>query len=737
VLIHGKKCLNSAKITPMIRRHALFTLALLCATAVWLRAADLEQIAKSVTIYRDNYGVPHVFGPTDASCAFGYIYASAEDNFWQIEDSYIRALGRASEIYGARTLEDDELVRALEIPRLAKAEYERSSPRSKELLQASADGLNYFLQRNPQVKPRLITTFEPWYTLAFNRYALYYQFIYRRSGLRTEEIKTVTEPQGPKVSALQGAPSPALPEEFKNLLESQGSNMWAVTPAKSVSGHALLFINPHQPFFGTGQWYEGQVHSDEGWNMSGASFFGSAFPTIGHNQFLGWSHTVNAPDIVDIWEETFDKPGDPLAYRYDGSYRHATEWTDTIKIKTDAGLTERKLTFRKTHHGPVVAKRNGKWLTVRMAQFEEGGQVDEWYAMTKSRNLEEFKKAMSAVAVPMFNAIYADHEGNIFYVYNGAVPRRSQKFDWSKPVDGSTSETEWHGYHSFNELPQMTNPKSGFLQNCNSTPFMTTVFDNPDPSAYPKYMIGEGDTARARVSRRILFNKDKFSLEEWAKAGFDTYVIQAETEIPELVKAWEKTRSPKSADAVAELQNWDHVSRATSIPMTLFMLWHEKQYGTAVVRPTKTPQDPVQSMEQVIDDLTKTFGTWQVAWGDLNRLERRASSGEEAFRDDLKSLPVAGAPGDVGIVFNFYARPEKGEKRRYGVAGHSFISVVDFGPEPQARSILVFGENSDPSSPHYFDQSELYARQEFKPAYFNLEEIKAHLEKTYHPGDRN
>src|SRR5437016_3084543 len=594
----------------MIRRHILLTLALVCAASLWLRAGDLEKIAQSVTIYRDNYGVPHVYGPTDASCAFGYMYAAAEDNFWQIEDSYIRSLGRASEVYGERTLDDDQLVRALEIPRLAKAEYDRSSPRSKELLQASVDGLNYFLQRNPQVKPRLIAKFEPWHILAFNRYALYYQFIYRRSGLRPEEIKTITGPQSAKVSELR---SDLPDDEFKNLLVAQGSNMWAVTPAKSASGHALLFINPHQPFFGTGQWYEGHVHSDEGWDMSGASFFGSAFPTIGHNEFLGWSHTVNAPDIVDVWEEIFDKPGDPLAYRYDGGYRHATEWKDTIKIKTGNGLTERTFTFRKTHHGPVVAKRNGKWLTIKMAQFEEGGQVDEWYAMTKSRNLEEFKKAMSAVAVPMFNALYADREGNIFYVYNGAVPRRSEKFDWSKPVDGSTSETEWHGYHAFNELPQMTNPKSGFLQNCNSTPFMTTIFENPDPKAFPKYMIGEPDTARARVSRRILFNKDKFTFEEWATAGFDTYVIQAETEIPELLKAWEKNPSAKAADAVTELQNWDHISRATSIPMTLFMLWHEKQYGTAVIRPAKTPVDPVQSLEQVVEELTTTFGTWQVA----------------------------------------------------------------------------------------------------------------------------
>lgn len=720
----------------MNRRHAFLAVVLL-AIPLCVHAATPEQLAQSVTIYRDNYGVPHIYAPTDAAAVFGFAYAECEDNFWQVEDSYLRALGRASEIYGDRTLQDDQLVRALEITRLAKAEYERSSARSKELLQAGADGFNYFLQRNPQVKPRLLTRFEPWYVLAFNRYALYYQFIFRRSGVTPAEIKTVVDPQAAAhtASAALGGADDSLAEDFKVAAASQGSNMWAISPAKSASGHAMLFINPHQPFFGTGQWYEGHVHSDEGWDMSGASFFGSFFPTVGHNEFLGWSHTVNAPDIVDVWEETFDKPGDPLAYRYDGGYRHATEWTDSVKIKTDTGMIERKFTFRKTHHGPIVAKREGKWLSVRMAQFEEGGQVDEWYAMSKARNLEEFKKAMSATAVPMFNAVYADRDGNIFYVYNGAVPRRSPKYDWSKPVDGSTSETEWHGYHAFSELPQLTNPQSGFVQNCNSTPFTTTIFDNPDPAQFPKYMVGEGDTARARVSRRILWNKDKFTFEDWARAGFDTYVIQAETEIPELVKAWEKNPNAKVADAVTELQNWDHISRTSSVPMTLYMLWRERQYGTAVMR-ADSKEDPVLSLEKAIDKLTTTFGTWRVPWGNLNRLERRQSGGEEPFRDDVKSLPVAGAPGDVGIVFNFYARPEKDQKRRYGVAGHSFISVVDFGPQVEARSILVFGENSDPASPHYFDQSEIYARQEFKPAYFTLEEIKAHLERSYHPGEK-
>jgi acyl-homoserine-lactone acylase len=693
----------------MTRRRTLALFAFVVVLVWPVFAAQSVQFAKSVTIYRDNYGVPHIFGPTDASCVFGYIYAQAEDNFWQIEDSYIRALGRASEVYGEKTLDDDRLVRALEIPALAQAEYQRATPPIRKLADAVADGLNYFLERNPQVKPRLITHYEPWHVYAFNRYALYFLFIFRQTGLRADEIGGAAQ--------------------------SQGSNMWAVTPAKSANGHALLFINPHQPFFGAGQWYEGHVHSEESWNMSGASFFGSGFPTLGHNDVLGWSHTVNRPDIADVYEEAFDNSSDPLAYKYDGVYRHATEWTDTIKVKTAAGLTDRSFSFRKTHHGPIVAKRNGKPLAVKMARFEEGGQVDEWYAMGKSRSFDDFKRAMSALAAPMFNAVYADRQGNIFYVYNGAVPKRSTKFDWSKPVDGSTSETEWHGFHTFNELPQVTNPKSGFVQNCNSTPFATTVFGNPDPSEFPKYMVGEPDNARARISRRILWNKEKFSFEEWARAGFDTYVIEAETEIPKLVEAWEQSRPAKLLDPITELKNWDHVSTVRSVPMTLYLLWHEKQSGTAVIPAAKPKQDPVQSLEQVVADLEKTFGTWRVAFGDLNRLERRQSGGEEPFRDAVESFPIAGAPGDVGIVFNFYARPEKGEKQRYGVAGHSFASVVDFGPQVEARSILVFGENSDSKSKHYLDQSQLYAKQQFKPAWFNLAEIKAHAERVYHPGE--
>lgn len=705
--------------------------------------AKAEKIARSVTIYRDSYGVPHIYGPTDASCVFGYIYAQAEDNFWQIEDTFIRSLGRASEVYGDRTLADDMLNRALEIPRLAKAEYDRVTGRERELSEALADGLNYFLAHNPQVKPRLITKFEAWQTFATTRYLVYQQFIYGKSGVKVDEIKTAV--QALDSSGAAGSSTVSLGIPLNGLDEPTeepivGSNMWAITPSRSASGHALLFINPHQPFFGPGQWYEGHVHSDEGWNLSGASFFGSPHPTIGHNEYLGWSHTVNDPDIVDTFIEKFDDAKNPLAYRYGDGYRTATEWTDTIGVKTSKGVEPKSFKFRKTHHGPIVAVREGKPLSIKLARLEDGGSGYQRYLMGKAKSLTEFKAAVAGGAVPMFNVMYADREGNIFYAYNGAVPKRSTKFDWSKPVDGSNPEAEWQGYHTLAELPQLTNPKTGFMQNCNSSPFITTTDGNPAKESFPKYMTSESDNARARISRRILDANHKFTFDEWARAGLDTTVLESETQIPQLVADWEKlkttdaARAAKLADAIAELKSWNHVSTIDSKAMTLFALTFERA-TRLLAQKVKDDWLRIRALEEVIADLTRDFGTWQVAWGDINRLQRIQSGGElETFSDERPSLPIAGAPGPVGIVNNFYTRPIKGQKRRYGVAGTSFVSVVEFGPKVQARSLLVFGQSADPKSPYNFDQAQLYSKKEFKPAWFTIAEIKANSKRTYHPG---
>src|SRR5262245_32968951 len=287
-------------------------------TEVQPAGARVERLARSVTVYRDNYGVPHIYGPTDASCVFGYAYAQAEDNFWQVEDNYIQAIGRAAEVNGEESLAADLLNRRLEITRLSVAEYKNASPRTRELCDAFADGLNYFLERNPQVKPRLITHFEAWQTIALTRFEVYQFFVFETQDLHLEETRTAAR-------QIDNEASP-------------GSNTWAIGPQKSENGYAMLFINPHVFFFGPTQFYEGHLHSNEGWNISGTSCLGMPFPVIGHNEYLGWTYTVNYPCISDLYLEKFDDSKVPLAYAYGSGHLRATEWTEIIKIKKASGV---------------------------------------------------------------------------------------------------------------------------------------------------------------------------------------------------------------------------------------------------------------------------------------------------------------------------------------------------------------------------------------------------------------
>ena len=696
-------------------------LLLIAPLGLWAADSRVDSWAKSVTIYRDVYGVPHVYGPTDASVVFGFVYAQAEDNFEQIEDSYIQALGRAAEVHGEEMLQEDLLNRRLEITRLSKEEFQKLDSDWKELLLAGTAALNYYLAKHPEVQPRLIRKFEPWFPLAFVRFAVYQMFIFRQSGVSALEQRQTAK-------------------ELERDAAAFGSNTWAVTPAKSASGDALLFINPHQPFFGPGQWYEGHVHSDSGWNMSGATFPGGLFPSIGHNDHLGWSHTVNHPDVTDLYIEHFDDPSSPLGYRYGDGYRTAVAWTETVTIKTNKGLESRQFELKKTHHGPIVAHRNGKALSLRMSRLQEGGALQQWYRMTKARNLAEFRAIMADIRIPMFNAMYADRDGNIFYLYNAAVPKRDTRYDWSKPVDGSDPATEWQGYHPIEDLPQILNPPSGYLQNCNASPFLVTDPGGPKKEEYPSYMVTEGDNARSRVSRRILAGKSKFTFQQWADAGFDTTILEAETWVSKIVMEWKKVkgadpdRAERIGQAVSELRAWDYVSTLESTAMTLFANWFEKRRSNEAH--SRDPHFPlVALLEKVAQELESRFGTWRVAWGEVNRLQRIQTTGRGAFRDDRESLPVAGAPGPLGVVFNFYTRSEKGQKRRYGVLGHSFVSVVEFGPKIQARSVLVFGQSAHSESPHFFDQAKLYARKRYKPAWFTLKEIQENLEVAYKPGE--
>jgi penicillin amidase len=674
-------------------------------------------LAQTVTIYRDGYGVPYIYGPTDASAVFGFAYAQAEDNFAQIEESYIHALGWSAEVYGESGVPQDWLNRALEVTSLSRAEYGRLSTVARQICDAFAAGVNYFLRTHTDVKPRLITHFENWHVLALLRYRRHQrEAVEMSSGLLPSELQ-----------ALGSASS------------AGGSNGLAVAPSKSATGGAMLIAAPHRSLYGSDQFYEGHLRSDEGWRLWGMTFVGLPFPHIGFTEHVAWTHTVNNPDIADLYAETFDRPRAPLEYRYNNHHRVARSWTEDIRIRSGNSVTTRRMEFRRTHHGPLVALRNGTSLALRVSKLDEGGMLEQWYAMSRAKSLDEFRAALTRVSLPYLNTIYADAAGNIMYVYGGAIPRRSTAFDWSKPVDGSIEATEWQGYHRLDDLPQVLNPPEGFVQNCNSSPFTTTSEPNPLPRNYPPYMVGpyDFDTPRAIVARRVLSTTGRFTFDDWQEIVFDSTVLAAEQEIPKIAAEWRRL-GQESADRealqplVQELEQWDGRSRVDSIAATVFFTWDEEFQEFGKLREPRAALPHVRALMRAKRRLERTHGSWRIRWGEINRLQRARE--DDPLSDDRPSLPLAGGPGHTGVLFSMYSKSERGQKRRYAVDGQSFALAIAFGARLRAASVHVFGQSGQRGSGHYFDQAALVSAETMKPVWTTLEEIQANAVRVYRPG---
>ena len=722
-----------------IPRVTCATLSLLLAMHVdsVCRGADdlAAKLAADVTIHRDEWGVPHIEGPTDASVAFGFAYAQAEDYFWQIEDTYAASLGRYAELYGEQGIDSDLLCRSFEIPRQAAADFPQVEPQLQAIGAAFAAGLNHYLARHPEVKPRLLTHFEPWHPLAYERFVLL-KFLFGKSNAPDGQVKKL----GDEMEA------------------ATGSNAWAIGPSRTKAGTAMLFANPHQPWFGYGQFYEGHVKSGEGLNFSGSTFFGGPLPTMGHNEFLGWSHTVNNPDVGDVWLETFDDLANKLNYRYGDGHRQATAWKESLRIRTADGFREQSYPLRKTHHGPLVARKDDHhFLAVRIARLSEGSRLRQALRMSKAKNFAEWRAAMAELNLQMFNTCYADRQGNIFYVYNGAIPKRDPGFDWTKPVDGSDPRTEWQGVHAFDDLPQTLNPVSGYVQNCNSTPFTTTDEGNPAIGDFPAYMAEDrfDDKRRAKVSRMLLRQMRDVTFDQWQTAAFDTTLYWPLVNLPRLalelkeLHAADPTLATQAQPYLDHLLAWDCRSAIDSTQTTLCALWYEDLYGRGYPVETlkaefiESPALKFQALVKTAEKLKVFYGNWRVPWGEISRMQRHANFAYNKSEDGLKipfsdakpSLPCAGAPGPLGVVFNtYYAPPSPQHKKQYGLVGASFVGVYEFSNPVKAATVLQFGESANPDSPHFMDQAALYSKQQFKPAWFDWSEVLAHAKQSYHPG---
>jgi acyl-homoserine-lactone acylase len=700
--------------------------------------ARWEQQAKRITITRDDWGIAHVRGKTDADAVFGAVYAQAEDDFNRVEINYINAMGRLAEAEGESRIFQDLRMKLFVDPPSLQKEYEASPAWLEALMNAFADGLNYYLAKHPEVKPRVITRFEPWMALSFTE------------GSIGGDITRVNVNQ---LQAFYGKNPPAqVPAEHVNdNADSGGSNGAAVAPSNTTGGHALLLINPHTSFFFRS---ELQMTSDEGLNAYGAVTWGQFFIYQGFNERAGWMHTSSSVDDLDEYLETIVKKGDRLYYKY-GSEERAIMTTEvSVPYKSAGGaMAEKKFTIYRTHHGPVIREENGKWVSIRMMQ-EPVKALTQSYTRTKVKDYKGFRQTMELHTNSFNNTIYADADGTIAYFHGNFIPRRDPSFDWTRPVDGSNPATEWKGLLSVDETPNLLNPASGWLYNTNNYPWSAAGPDSPKKTDYPAYVDIGSESARGLHAIRVLQNRKDFTLDGLITAAYDSYLPWFEKPIPVLIKAWENVPASHSLreklrEQIGLLRTWDFRWGMTSVPTSLAVFWAEEvQRRTGAggrrrgipaydyIGSGKVPaEDLLQALSAASDRLAADFGTWKTPWGDINRFQRLTGDIEQPFSDAGPSLPVGFTSGNWGSLASFAARPYPGTKKWYGTNGNSFVAVVEFGKVVRAKAVSAGGESGNPTSPHFNDQAKRYSTGDLREVFFYPTQLKGHTERVYQPGN--
>ena len=706
-------------------------------------AAAWEKQAKNVTITRDDWGIAHVYGKTDADAVFGLIYEQAEDDFNRVETNFINSMGRLAEAEGEKEIWRDLRMKLFINPDSMRVRYAASPAWLQKLCVAWADGLNFYLYKHPEVKPRVIKRFEPWMALTFSE------------GSIGGDIESVNLSQleamygGAGTPAGRGSP----PGDDEDLYrEPSGSNGIAIAPSNTLNHHALLLINPHTSFFFRS---EVQVTSDEGLNAYGAVTWGQFFIYQGFNERIGWMHTTSGVNDMSDYAETVTKKGDGYVYAYGGSERPLRAVTISVPYKTATGMAKKDFTVYYSHHGPVVRKTaDGKWVAVKMMQ-EQVKALTQSYARTKLRDYNSYAQMMDELHTNSSNnTIFADADGDIAYFHGNFIPKRDPKFDWSKPVDGSDPATEWQGLLSVKESPLLLNPASGWIYNSNNWPWSAAGPSSQKREDFPGYVeTGREESPRGYHALKVLPGKKDFSLNSLIGAAYDSYMPSFERMIPALLKAYDDAPASnalkaKLVEQIAVLRAWDYRWGVSSIATSLAVFWGEdvsrrvgadaRRAGTsadAYIQAGAPGEALLQSLAAASDKLAGDFGKWKTPWGDINRFQRVNGDIVQQFDDAKPSIPVEFASARWGSLASFGARAYTGTKKWYGTSGNSFVAVVEFGDSVRARAVSAGGESGDPKSKHFNDGAQNYATGNLREVYFYPNQLKGHTERVYHPGE--
>ena len=715
-------------------------LALPAAAAPAHGLARLKAEAAQVTIVRDDWGIAHVHGKTDAQAVFGMTYAQAEDDFNRVEANYLTSLGRTAEAEGQAAIWQDLRQKLFVDPIDLKAKYDASPAWLKALMNGWADGLNYYLATHPATHPKVIKHFEPWMALSFTEGSI---------GGDIEKVSL------PALEAFYGSPQAAAAKmelaeaESLKFKEPSGSNGIAIGPQVSKDGHALLLINPHTSFFFRS---ELQMTSDEGLNAYGAATWGQFFIYQGFNPHAGWMHTSTGADTVDEFAETIVRKDGKLFYRYGAEERPVTMSTIAVPYRTPEGaLATKTFTVFRTHHGPIVRAADGKWIAMALMN-KPVEALEQSFGRTKTTDLASFLKVAELAANSSNNTLFADAKGETALLLPQFMPKRDNRFDYTRPVDGSDPATDWKGVTPFAEMPKVINPTVGWVYNSNDSPWSAAGPDSPKKAAFPRYMDQAGENPRTAHAVRVLTGQTDFTLAKLIATDFDPYMPAFARLIPGLASAYDALPAgdpmkARLAEPMAALRAWDNRWSATSVETSLAVGWGEalwaktapaaKAAGMHVddyMAERATPAQKLEALAESADRLTQDFGTWKTPWGQINRFQRINDDIVQHFDDAAPSIPVLFASAQWGSLASFGAKRYPDTKKYYGSSGNSFVAVVEFGPRVRARAVTAGGESGDPKSNHFSDQAERYASGDLREVYFYPDQLKGHVERTYHPG---
>lgn len=699
--------------------------------------ARWENRAANIEILRDRWGIAHIYGESDADTVFGTVYAQAEDDFYRLETNYINAMGRLAEAEGQQELFRDLRMKLFIDPEELKVQYEDSPEWLQELMVAFADGLNYFLYTHQEIEPRVLNYFEPWMALSFTEGSI-------GGDIERVDLNLLQDFYGTENLLAQAAS----PDDG----EPRGSNGFAIAPANTVNGNALLLINPHTSFF-----FRSELHmiSEEGLNAYGAVTWGQFFVYQGFNENTGWMHTSSRADAIDEYLLDVNQRDDGFYYRYDDGERRLEEKIITLPYRDGNQMRSVNISAYFSHHGPVIREQDGSWVAIKLMN-DPIRALTQSYTRTKANNYNEFRASMELLTNSSNNTVYADSDGNIAYFHGNFIPRRDLSFDWNQPLDGGNPATEWQGLHPVDEIISLFNPANGWIQNTNNTPFNAAGEYSPRQEDYPIYMANNPENFRGIHAVQVLDGVTDFTLESLLEAAYDPTLTAFEQLVPRLELVTAVLNQSEDGTSISSevleyinlLREWDYRYSADSVETSLAVYWAQNLFDAVRADASAaganaydymveqaTDRQILSALRNAADTLKNDFGSWQVPWGEINRYQRLTGDLEQNFDDDADSIAVPFASGRWGSLASFGARTYPGTKRMYGTSGNSFVAAVEFGDRVRARAITVGGLSNNPESPHFDDQAQMYADGEFRDVNFYRADVEADLERRYHPGE--